>query len=105
MAPAARGQRTRGPVLLLLPALLLGAAAGLFGARLQCRAGARGQGRPGSSSKGPAFVPTGYALPPECAKHSVLYGQIFSDLAPWFDTGISEEDLEACGSPLGTTDP
>lgn len=118
---AVRGapSRARGPALRLLA--LLGLAVltggGLFAAR---QSGAcppqklaaqqrREVGRPAASREAPAvaqegepaFKAEGYDLPPECAKHTVLYGQIYNDLAPWFDTGISDEDVDACGVPRG----
>ena len=35
----------------------------------------------------PIFGTSGYDLPPECAKHTVLFGGIYSDLAPFMVKG------------------
>lgn len=44
------------------------------------------------------FHADGYDLPPECAKHSVLFTTIFNELRPWMVRGISREDLDACAT-------
>ncbi len=31
-----------------------------------------------------------------CAVHEPLYAQIYTDLAPWFKTGIRREDMDSC---------
>jgi len=43
-------------------------------------------------------VPDGYQLPEECAKHEPLYAGIFDNLRPWFERGITKEDLDACAA-------
>lgn len=49
------------------------------------------------------FQPDGYHLPSECAKHSVLFTNIFDELRPWMVRGISREDMDACApvAPAG----
>jgi hypothetical protein len=49
---------------------------------------------PGMAAQG--WTPSGYDLPPQCAKHAVLYANVFTDLAPWFQRGITRADLDAC---------
>ncbi|KAL4449401.1 hypothetical protein ABPG77_007045 [Micractinium sp. CCAP 211/92] len=56
----------------------------------------------------PLFPSQRYKLPPECAKHTVLYGGIYADLAGVLSArpgGITEADLEACGIPYATNKP
>ncbi|KAL4459075.1 hypothetical protein ABPG75_013940 [Micractinium tetrahymenae] len=42
------------------------------------------------------FVPDGYELPEECAKHEPLYAGILDSLRPWFERGVTREDMDAC---------
>lgn len=42
------------------------------------------------------LVPDGYELPEECAKHEPLYSGIFDSLRPWYERGVTREDMDAC---------
>lgn len=52
-------------------------------------------GTVGASTPG-HFPPDSYQLPEECAKHEPLYAGIYDALRPWYERGVTRQDMDAC---------
>lgn len=52
-----------------------------------------------ATAEAPALAgiePYSYELPEECVKHEPLYAGIFDSLRPWYERGVTREDMDAC---------